>query len=1131
MDDAGQGQFPSATKTDAPAVTAETVASVRAILGELNEFDRQCLEWHYFDGLTHAQIGLLTGRPQPTISSRIRRALQRLRPFADARGLRDLLGVFTAIASTSALVPALPAKSASSVFLAASSRAGSVSSSLAVSGGIALQQVAMAAVVTILIAASGVAYFVNHGDKDRNTSATGMISHDAPQEVFGHLIKTDSAKVADNEGITTEEFLQTSGVLKSGDGEDDWLVERNTCCISVVGSVNGADGKPLPGATVRIGSWEVDDSGAGPAEVATSLTDWNGLFSMTVRDEPLIVVHVEAPHHAPVLDFINGTGARIWADHHNTEPPILQHSFVLEAESPLSGRVVGPEGMLFTDLVVSAEPASGSGKHTLGAYLGASPSTSRPNEEGDFSIHGLGRGQWRLSVSNASMSWGPWLVEAPEEGAILVLGNDRLNVGSVVSGRVLDTERDPVGGAGVAWRDAISRSLIAATVTSSDGHFRLENVSPRPGFLTASAGSRRVTQMLPDPSKSGDIELILPTMESVPIIGTVIDDETEKPVDLFFAWDEHRGRARPFPLEGSGEFRSDDYQQGDHFKVIIEAEGYGALVADEDSIPYGEQDTVRRTYRLRKPGGVYGRIVAGDQSVSGAAVSLGGIKNNPWRRGTDAFEVVESVTEEDGRFEFQELAPGVNVFEITAEGYLDRSLSVTILPGEVIDAGDVELDTGSDVVVFVYDESSGQPLAGKTVRLDPLWGSMFRDVDIQEANTDSAGVAGFRGLHTSDHNIEIVGENLRALRRIEPKQKIRLELPIGSASIHGRLLWKGQSVEADIRLEQARGAYSWQSNGVVSAEQATYRTLSNLSEGEWVMSVFPRTPNLSTKTETVILASGEDLEYDIAWDGAVVTGVVVDTDGIRFEQGTVTATPLDVIDDPPGAFVTDGDFIFENLLPGEWTLTAKVARDGIDYAGDLAVTVPESGTVSGLRVVASPDQTGTLVSWAVRLADGGPVQLAWVDMKPLDPDNSWRYNARGNRDDDGRTEVRFIPPGHYRVEVSDWGYSVGLHEVEILPGQTTEIEDVLFEAGAVRWTLRTANGDPVVDANAVLRAADAGSPTPLTEAVTDDDGVAIFRGLYQGNYISEHATGDGMTYSASFHVTAREISGSTTIVQ
>lgn len=60
-------------------VRADEARTLRACLGQLTDLQRSCIEMSYFGGLTYPEVAQRTDTPLPTIKSRIRDGLRRLR--------------------------------------------------------------------------------------------------------------------------------------------------------------------------------------------------------------------------------------------------------------------------------------------------------------------------------------------------------------------------------------------------------------------------------------------------------------------------------------------------------------------------------------------------------------------------------------------------------------------------------------------------------------------------------------------------------------------------------------------------------------------------------------------------------------------------------------------------------------------------------------------------------------------------------------------------------------------------------------------------------------------------------------------------------------------------------------------
>ncbi|OPX05388.1 sigma factor-like helix-turn-helix DNA-binding protein, partial [Gordonia sp. i37] len=67
-------------------VDREETRTLRTCLDDLTELQRSSIEMSYFNGLTYPEVAAQTDTPLPTIKSRIRDGLRRLRDCLRGRG-------------------------------------------------------------------------------------------------------------------------------------------------------------------------------------------------------------------------------------------------------------------------------------------------------------------------------------------------------------------------------------------------------------------------------------------------------------------------------------------------------------------------------------------------------------------------------------------------------------------------------------------------------------------------------------------------------------------------------------------------------------------------------------------------------------------------------------------------------------------------------------------------------------------------------------------------------------------------------------------------------------------------------------------------------------------------------------
>lgn len=132
------------------AEAREQRVRLQAVVETLPERDRIPVVLHYFHGMTHREIAEMTGEPLATISSRIQRALRKLRPMAMRAGLGEITTALAVVSATTALLSPPSALGASSVFGAAEAVAAKIAAGVALSG-VTATTTATTATTTLLI--------------------------------------------------------------------------------------------------------------------------------------------------------------------------------------------------------------------------------------------------------------------------------------------------------------------------------------------------------------------------------------------------------------------------------------------------------------------------------------------------------------------------------------------------------------------------------------------------------------------------------------------------------------------------------------------------------------------------------------------------------------------------------------------------------------------------------------------------------------------------------------------------------------------------------------------------------------------------------------------------------------------
>ena len=86
------------------------------------------------------------------------------------------------------------------------------------------------------------------------------------------------------------------------------------------------------------------------------------------------------------------------------------------------------------------------------------------------------------------------------------------------------------------------------------------------------------------------------------------------------------------------------------------------------------------------------------------------------------------------------------------------------------------------------------------------------------------------------------------------------------------------------------------------------------------------------------------------------------------------------------------------------------------------------------------------------------------------------------------------------MEVSSWGFSINRHDITIEKGKTTVLDDVLYDAGALVWTIKSKDGGGMDKVPCKLTPSDPASIEKERTGVTNSAGTWTSRGLYPGTY-------------------------------
>jgi hypothetical protein len=521
---------------------------------------------------------------------------------------------------------------------------------------------------------------------------------------------------------------------------------------------------------------------------------------------------------------------------------------------------------------------------------------------------------------------------------------------------------------------------------------------------------------------------------------------------------------------------------------------------------------------LPGPGGAIEGFVrdAANAPVPGAEILLGrershqvrDIQSGQWGPGPPP---VRLATDSAGRFSFDGLAPGPISVAVRARGLAPADASATVVAGE---SCRIEVALGPEArVAGTVRDADGTPLAGIPVMCDRYGEFLW-----VRSTSGSDGSFDLRGLAPGRREVRAVGEDRGDARA-------SLDLVAGAETRWDPVLAAGPSVAGIVLDERGRPLEGWL---VVAKETEQFggwtngRTdtdgrfrLRNCSKKPFVLHVdSPENAGLDPVAILDDFAPGdEDIVIrvrDADVPTAFVEGTLVAAGGARLPVVTVACRSIhsnswrDALPD------SSGRFRLGPYRPGEYVLT--IGAEGAGMLPPAPLRLEPNATLD----------LGTLV-----LEAPGRVRVTYV--LPAGESARGRFGANllaGSRiveslEFDGLVgESGPLARGEYRVRTRCGDFRAPDHVVEVLPGETNEVEIPLEPAARRSIECRV----PVADrwAKAIVEVRDAAGDVVFEYELkrrSDSKQVSLIAsGLTLGNYTVQARTDTGLAASATFVV-------------
>ena len=486
--------------------------------------------------------------------------------------------------------------------------------------------------------------------------------------------------------------------------------------------------------------------------------------------------------------------------------------------------------------------------------------------------------------------------------------------------------------------------------------------------------------------------------------------------------------------------------------------------------------------------------------------------------------IAEAAAGEDGRFRSAEIQSGTYRLRITPKGAGGSLLKeVKLAEGQTLDLGDIEIPAGAVIRGRIYWKASGEAIVGETIQIWSAGG--FR----REVRSDANGQYEFAELTNGIYyglQIEKFKINSGGDIQLKPAEIKEMDFAIGAATLKVRALKAGKPCAASISLSCESNTAARHSGGGGETEAE----FNGLTQGRYRIYAQDRNYQCAARQYVEVPALGQ-VDAEISLPAGRLVGRVLDSEGKPVKNARVKAIFPPGFEGPQKDFTLsaetglDGAFVIEDLPGGVVSVLGGTAELG--YRTVQNINVPTDGESAPVEIRLGGSESGTLVSICGALPEGKPLAAAWCKLlgeaASLSP-------AGAERGEDGVLRLGGIPPGTYEVEVSAWGYSREQHTVEIKAGETTTIEDVLYPAGALRWTLNDKSGKPLMGIACALKPNDPASIEDDREGQTDKSGQFVVRGLAPGDYTATASPEGAQPITKTFTIKAADLTQETSVL-
>ncbi len=509
----------------------------------LEEPYRSTLLLHFYENLQPAEIAEQLGVPAATVRTRLKRGLDQLRDWFDARhgGDRDQWTMALMPVALGALKPVVAAAAAAGAGAALTTAAASTTPITALGGIIVAKKIGIALGACCVLAVSVIVWkqiVVAPDPVDPGTVSVREVpstERTAFNDGGKPVTPIDGAKVTAKPFVPTGDEMTPSAMA----------IAAGKPTARITGRVVDEEGRPVADAAVTM---DLSESRSGVDAVVENVVEGgDNRTTRTTTDGRFHFAGVPVDFDASV--HVKPTTL---CDANRTVPvtkpvDVDMGDLVAKRGGTLAGQVLGPTGAPIKGAKVRAWTPAKSGSPGIMIFGGGFPGggegrSTVTDADGRYRIEGIAEGPCSAAASAEDCQVLTRTGLRVTKGQVTWEADFKLAAGTVIEGVVRNPDGKPVAGARVSARPAaltigVDRGGLSGerreVVTGADGRFVVRGLSDEPQAVRA-----RVPGFLPGDAASvppGTTDLVLALRPSALVWGILADSTNGRPVADFTA--------------------------------------------------------------------------------------------------------------------------------------------------------------------------------------------------------------------------------------------------------------------------------------------------------------------------------------------------------------------------------------------------------------------------------------------------------------------------------------------------------------------------------------------------------------------------------------------------------------------